>query len=472
MPELKSISGYNGCRRIRAYLEGRNKSRAIAMDFRSIAERSFPDGKMWSEVMDETRAALRNDVPPAGKRRAMMYKHYVISPDPGDDVALDDLRRLVCAWVDRFFGDYQVAVVYHDDNEGHIPHAHVVVNNTNLVDGHRLSSDLTNARVALQNNALQTMALDLGMHAFASDHTSRTSEDMASSGRNVSRGGGDPRWRDRSKVHGGEQAPRPRPRPAAKRRARRRTTEQHGARGMDSREGYVSWKTEIQERVDVARMVARDEREFTRALGLMGIEVNRSKSGDYLYHHPLGGKKLVSGKRLGPVYDRQSIRRGFELNYVNWLQRANKNPAVAARRRGLASLTDEQIERVARSIKATSSSRVAEGIRAADVAKLLSYNSEHGIKSLSSYGTGPEAESMRILAARLGLFSARSKEQSARTADDARLVGKWLQEDRSESGAGGGAYGEPSASSPDYEARRAAQARRAGDARQHDKGHE
>lgn len=36
------------------------------------------------------------------------------------------------------FGNYEVAVVYHDDNERRIPHAHVVVNNTNLNTGHRL----------------------------------------------------------------------------------------------------------------------------------------------------------------------------------------------------------------------------------------------------------------------------------------------------------------------------------------------
>lgn len=45
---------------------------------------------------------------------------------------------LTVEWASEHFPDHQVAIVYHDDNEGRIPHAHVVVNNTSLETGRRL----------------------------------------------------------------------------------------------------------------------------------------------------------------------------------------------------------------------------------------------------------------------------------------------------------------------------------------------
>ena len=41
----------------------------------------------------------------------------------------------------RFFGDFQVVIVYPDDNEGRIPHSHLVINNLNLSTGNRLHTD-------------------------------------------------------------------------------------------------------------------------------------------------------------------------------------------------------------------------------------------------------------------------------------------------------------------------------------------
>ena len=65
-------------------------------------------------------------------------EHYVLSPDPGSRVDLAILRGLAVEWASEHFPDHQVAIVYHDDNEGRIPHAHVVVNNTSLETGRRL----------------------------------------------------------------------------------------------------------------------------------------------------------------------------------------------------------------------------------------------------------------------------------------------------------------------------------------------
>ena len=141
---LKAINGHTGCGRIKDYLE--KGGRALLRDFFNLSwdeiedkglDDSLKDEVEWAREMDELRHDYRNDEPWKGQR-AITFRHYVISPDPSDNIDLEGLRALTHAWVRKHFSDYQVAVVYHDDNRQRIPHAHIVVNNTNLDTGRRL----------------------------------------------------------------------------------------------------------------------------------------------------------------------------------------------------------------------------------------------------------------------------------------------------------------------------------------------
>lgn len=155
MPILKPISGHTSCAGVYRYLT--KNGRALARDFLNI-DAPEEEGFDWAAVMDETRHAYRNDTP-WGDRPARTYKHYVISPDPGDAVSLEGLRDLAIAWARENFSDYEVVIVYHDDNAGRIPHAHVVVNNTNLATGRRLQDPDPRA---LKHN-LQALAKGRGL---------------------------------------------------------------------------------------------------------------------------------------------------------------------------------------------------------------------------------------------------------------------------------------------------------------------
>lgn len=107
----------------------------------------------WASAMDATRSRWRNDTPWGG-RPCRTYKHYVLSPDPKDSVNLDALRELTVAWVREHFGDREVAIVCHDENAGHVPHAHVVANNANIVTGRRLQDpDSKELKLPLQRMA-------------------------------------------------------------------------------------------------------------------------------------------------------------------------------------------------------------------------------------------------------------------------------------------------------------------------------
>ncbi len=137
MPIVKPISGHTSCRGVYRYLT--KKNRALAADYINLDVPERAEGRPfnWAEVMDETRRRNGNDRAWGG-HAARTYKHYILSPDPEDGIGLDALRELATAWAERHFADYEVAIVYHDDNERGIPHAHIVVNNTNLATGNRL----------------------------------------------------------------------------------------------------------------------------------------------------------------------------------------------------------------------------------------------------------------------------------------------------------------------------------------------
>ena len=138
MPILKPISGHTSCYGPYRYLT--KGGRALACDYINLANPDLENPHSvfnWARVMDATRRRLRNDEPWRGKR-VRTYKHYIISPDPGDAIPLAVLQDLALAWARRHFPDHEVAIVYHDDNARGIPHAHVVVNNANVVDGRRL----------------------------------------------------------------------------------------------------------------------------------------------------------------------------------------------------------------------------------------------------------------------------------------------------------------------------------------------
>ncbi len=146
MPLLKPIAGHTGCAGIKRYLEKGGRALGIrVMNFAWQEEHVFEDiaaapvGFDWAASMDATRHACGNDTPYRGKP-ARTFKHFVLSPDPQDGLSTGQVAELAGFWALKHFADFEVAIVLHDDNENRIPHAHIVVNNTNLVTERRLQT--------------------------------------------------------------------------------------------------------------------------------------------------------------------------------------------------------------------------------------------------------------------------------------------------------------------------------------------
>ena len=285
MPLLKPISGHTSCRGAWRYLT--RDGRALVADCLNLDAPEREEASFgWAAAMDGTRTRWRNDTPWGG-RPCRTYKHYVLSPDPKDHVSLDALRELTVAWAREHFGNFEVAIVYHNDNAGNIPHAHVVVNNTNVVTGRRLQDPDPREL----KHSLQRMAANRGLSDFDSAE-------------------------ERASVRG-----RVRPRTLQAEHVRR--TEREIAE-----KGGCSWVAGIRTRVRVARSVTRSEDEFRVLLKGLGVEVEdnsaKARRRDWVFSladHPTW---RVSGESLGLSYEREPLMRGFFLGATGHLSDASE----------------------------------------------------------------------------------------------------------------------------------------------------
>lgn len=270
MPLVKCINGHTSCAAAERYLE--RDGRAIGHDFIDLACVEREDGSAigWAAEMDELRSLYGNDEPYRGKP-AITYRHYIVSPDPADKIDLERLRELACAWVQKHFGEYQVAIVYHDDNEHAIPHAHIVVNNTNVETGRRLHVPDPKGL----NRDLQEMARERGL-GYLTDRPSVFNRRAK---------GGEARTVQRE----------------YKGRAERRI----------EREGGYSWVADIRERARTARALSHDEVSYRELLGVLGIELSHNspnaRQRDYLYAFADQPSRKVSGEKLGRPYGKREL---------------------------------------------------------------------------------------------------------------------------------------------------------------------
>lgn len=272
MAMVKSIASTLKCvYHIQDYLEKNN--RAIARDFLNFSlDRDHT--RNWSYFFDMSRARDGNDRRWGGKD-PVTYQHFIISPDPRDGVDLDTLRAFVTEWANDLFGggegslgEFEVAIVYHDDNKRGIPHAHAVVNNTDLATGKKLH--ISNSQNKFLATHLQDLALKYGLTAFETDGSAKLEPTL--------------------KI--------------------KRTAAENAIR----KERKFSWKQELRNVADIAVRTSDGIPQFLDACAAYGVEVSVSQSDmDYIYKHPANPTRwCCSGKQLGESYVPRAIRERIE----------------------------------------------------------------------------------------------------------------------------------------------------------------
>ena len=343
MPQLKAKAGSSkSVRGCIAYLT--RDGRALAADFINCLEIDGSGREVWRQ-MDDTRRLFGTDRPdihsPKGRMRS--FEHFIISPDPRDGVDLPTLRRLATAWAGRHFGDYEVAIYYHDDNRKGIPHAHIVVNNVNLEDGKRIAPKLAAGSYRRMDRDLQEMAQSMGLSAFES-----------TSARAVGRAG--------------------RPVPATVQDVARTRGEQ----AIVAAGGY-SWKEDIRQRMRCAVKLSRSAGEFLESCRALGMEVHEDRRGEWVY--ALAGHPTwqVSGKRIGFDYSRFGIER--------WLA----HDRALGRRKIGAEAAGRVREAIASAVEASGAAPSVLGVidgrryTAKDVADMLDLCEDLGIRSMDDF---------------------------------------------------------------------------------------
>lgn len=404
MTYMKILSGHSSAKWIRYYLF--KNDRALDKDFLNLTDRDWK-GRDWAKVMDRTREIFGNDKPVKKDTKVRTYEHMIISLDEKDDgVELEDFRDFVNEWASKWFdsrgpegqgiGRFEVAIAYHDDNtaretEGKqgILHAHLVINNTELETKRRISGLRTTKVVQAMRADLQTMSLERGWHAFATDGKSYTQAEMDAKGLKVSRG----KRLDRAmaaldnvlvnEAKGAQQENfgdalqkqlderRPveklipetyndiaaaKSQPTAGENKANSSSENKGfsytsmrtedgrvlrlvvphgfgdsetmaERQIENREGW-SWKDDIRDRVDVAARISKGPADFASKLGELGIKVNYNRDGDLIYHHPSDpASRKVKGSTLGKQYAATSIEQVIAEKHTSQRQRAQSLPS-------------------------------------------------------------------------------------------------------------------------------------------------
>lgn len=276
MPIVKMQNRKVACSRpkgIQWYIEDKVPGRCLAKEFLNmLAWRT----SQWAKEFDRRRMIEGNDRPYHGKP-AVQYVHAEISPDPRDAVTVEEMVSFAREWAAHWFGDdfepgklgcFQVAIGIHDDNENGIMHAHVVVNNTDLLTGKRLHFNRDDNRAA--QHTAQDLARERGWHYF--DNTA------------------DRKW---VKAEAGL--------PLSKRRASLSvgTPPTIAERRMAER-GERIWKDSVRDKVNASRCISRTEEEFADACEAMGMHVRKAGNGDLVYTIDWDGEsKQVAGSNLG-----------------------------------------------------------------------------------------------------------------------------------------------------------------------------
>lgn len=404
MTYMKPISGHSSAKWIRYYLF--KNGRALDKDFLNLTDRDWK-GRDWAKVMDRTREIFGNDTPVKKDGKVRTYEHIIISLDEKDNgVELEDFRDFVNEWASKWFdsrgpegegiGRFEVAIAYHDDNTAReaagkqgILHAHLVINNTDLETKRRISGLLTTKVVQAMRADLQTMSLERGWHAFATDGKSYTQSEMDAKGLQVSRGkrldramaaldnvlaneAKGAQYEDLGKAmmdrmeerHPVEKIipetfdastfkrpPEPAPekgRPAADgiegfSYTTMRTedgrvlrlvvprgfgdSDTMAERQIENREGW-SWKDDIRDRVDVAVRISKGPADFAAKLGELGITLNYNQNGEIVYHHPSDPTaRKVKGSTLGKQYAATSIEQAIAEKHTSQRQRVQSLPS-------------------------------------------------------------------------------------------------------------------------------------------------
>ena len=236
------------------------------------------DSQTWVDAMMETKLQY-------GKLDGRSYYHFIVSPDPDDHVSPQECLDLAADWVEESFPGSEWHIDVHDDNTNKIPHAHVIVNSVYPGSGRKVHQ--TKADIIQEARILQRLCSERGLNVLP---------DLAQ------------KAGVEAKV--GERADR-----------LRASTAVDTVEAAMRREGRISWRSLIRDKVDDAARHNANWTDFVENLREDGIEVEQRRRGItfVLVDFNRTGPRRIKGSTLGEGYTKYGLLHRMRVDWDSLL---------------------------------------------------------------------------------------------------------------------------------------------------------
>lgn len=414
MTVLRSNSSKALCTsHIKKYLDGKDAERiraerVLGFDMEGLI-------CCWDQVMDDTRNPRFGGLGDVHNgKKVTTYRHFVISPDPECGISKHNLLELATEWARAHFGDvgvrgslgrFEAYICIHDDNDGNVPHAHVIVNNSDLDTHRRLR--MTPKEFSGLWDSIQDVSRDWGIPALP-EHGTWIKAEASRRKRGAAAVENEVHWKaspeaeralaakrkelwrakaiyralERKGLHDIERARQAKT--DAKRLAKEidsmssKYARKSRGRRLSSverklmRSGRFSWKQDLANAVKLSVDTSRDEGEFLESMAALGCACEVA-DGDYLIRHPKNPAQWkVSGWKLGNNYRRTEVLKQIDPRHK--VPSYVKDQALAD---VLALMADETY----------TEAYIDKAVRLADASKAIRFLREHGIRTQDGFAT-------------------------------------------------------------------------------------
>lgn len=123
----------------------------------------------WAQRMDEDRKSQGTDIA-LNDKKVRTYNQYIFSPDPRDNISVDELDSAIKEWAERVFQNkFSIVIGYQNDNTSKIQHAHMYINNVNWCKSDskkRIGTYVTPQCWEYASQLWQYMCKERGWHSF------------------------------------------------------------------------------------------------------------------------------------------------------------------------------------------------------------------------------------------------------------------------------------------------------------------
>lgn len=287
-------------------------------------EEKDSQGRTWGEQMDHTREQKYAETNYWSKT-PRTYMSFKLSPDPKDDISLEEFDDFCREFADRAFEQkFQIAIVYHDDNENNILHAHFIVNSPILGETSKvnyLSNWLdSKARLRFIMDLPDYMARERGWSNFIDDAIEKEKSFEAAK-RNIYdkdehyvnkktiEDDIDTKYKNNEDYYKSNYYFNQEKFTFEKKTPRYsyKSAFDNFAEREIQKKGKVSWKKDIKDRIDCVRHLAITEKEYYSMLSTVGIDCKLTKNNEYQYRVKGSEYLVVNGPTLGKDFTKQSI---------------------------------------------------------------------------------------------------------------------------------------------------------------------